>query len=99
LRFIEAGDLPPGEQRKALGKRLSDYRYLMGRIQHRVKELQQWKDEPSLEEANAMLDAAQHVLDLDETTEKDRKRRVGQLTWLTATKNARRKKLPAGSES
>ncbi|KAI8895224.1 hypothetical protein BC833DRAFT_651416 [Globomyces pollinis-pini] len=77
FRSFKPHDLPS----KNLRKRLSDLRFLMGKVEKAVQTANQFIANPSLEEANSMYEIGKFAISIPEFTEKNRKRRQPQLTW------------------
>ena len=69
---------------KNLKKRLSDFKFLMKKIEDRATQLGLSKANPTEEEAIEIYNACCDVIPIASTTETGKRRRIGQLTWLTA---------------
>jgi len=67
-----------------LRKRLSDFKFLMTKIEKRAEELGIAKSSPSEEEAIANFEQCSSVISLPRETSTGKRRRTGQLTWITA---------------
>jgi hypothetical protein len=66
---------------KNLRKRLSDLRFLMGKIDDAVQAANMFITDPTLEEAIVMYEIGRSVIAIPELTPQNRKRRQPQLTW------------------
>ena len=67
-----------------LHKRLSDFKFLMTKIEKRAEELGIAKSSPSEEEAIAIFEQCSSVISLPRETSTGKRRRTGHLTWITA---------------
>ena len=66
---------------KNMKKRLSDYRFLMTRVEQKAKDLGLWKKDLTVYEANEIFKKCGYVIDIPHISSKKRKRRTGQLSW------------------
>ncbi len=75
-----------------LRKRLSDYRFLMGKLEEKLVEQSRWIANANVSQANEMLQlVAPIVLDLNSDTINNRKRRPYQVKWGTMVNLVRKK--------
>ena len=85
LRLLTSHDMPTATQKK----RLSDYRFLMGEVEFKVREADRWVPNPTVLQANEMFAIAEpHILGPVQT----RKRRASQLSWTTIVNQIRSKR-------
>lgn len=85
LQQLEPRDMPS----KNLRKRLSDYLYLMKRVERLVKEKGGWIAKPTLAQANEMFAAGQEALSLPPLPS-NRQRRVNQMKWQSVVQLLRK---------
>lgn len=69
---------------KNLRKRLSDFKFIMQRVEDNAKEKGVWKDRPTELEALEIFEKAGEVIQLPDQTKSGHKRRRGQLSWVSA---------------
>ena len=69
---------------KNLRKRLSDFKFVMNKIEARASELGIAKASPSEEEAIEIYNSCSGVIEIPPNTTTGKRRRTGQLTWMTA---------------
>ena len=74
-------------------KRLSEYKFLMNLIENRAISLGIFKAKPTIPEAIEIFAACKDVTNVPETSLKNRKRRVSQLSWITVATLIRKKKV------
>ena len=91
LRSLSPDDMSS----KNMRKRLSDFKFLMQIIEEKIKEIGEWKDNVTVQEANEMFAKCKHlVLVQDNVSEKMRKRRPEQIKWSTMVNLIRKKQRP-----
>jgi hypothetical protein len=98
LRILTPADMPTRDSRK----RLSDYRFLMRKLEGRLRRDGAWVPEPTLDDCNTMFDAAADEITVPEWTAGQRKRRLTQLKWTTLVKvlrKSRTREAEANSDS
>ena len=69
-----------------LRKRLSDFRYLMRKIEDIIRQKNALKSNPSVAEVDIMYDIIENDLGLLMNSPSNRRRRVGQMGWRNAVK-------------
>lgn len=83
---------PDDMSSKNMRKRLCDFKFLMQIMEEKVKEIGEWKDNITVQEANEMFAKCQQlVLVQDTVSEKMRKRRPEQIKWSTMVNLIRKK--------
>lgn len=88
FRTLTPTDMPTTNMRK----RLSELRFLMKRIEAKCHEVGMWVNAPTIDNANAMYDAASgHVLLDGDRSETGRRRRGGQILWTSMVTMIRNK--------
>jgi hypothetical protein len=87
FRSLEPSDMGT----RNLRKRLSDLRFLMRKIEQLVKavDASMWVDTPSIQKTIDMFALAEPGLELANVSEQKRKRRCGQLCWITVVDEIR----------
>lgn len=96
IRNLAPADMPDKNKRK----RLSDFRFLMTRIESEVIRSGAFVESPSLDEARVMLHSAIQSLHILHHTARNRTRRKEQLQWSTAVNILRKNdKVSRGSTS
>lgn len=86
LRRLDPSHLPTTNDRK----RLSDLKFLMQRLENRATELGLSTSRVTMEEAAAIYDRCKGAIELTEQTHNGRKRRRGQLVWITVATEVRK---------
>lgn len=89
LRDLTAEDLPKGSKER---KRFPDLKYLMTKLEEKLKDHESWRDQPTVEEAQTMFEVARAVLPMDARSAKGQKRRPNQAKWSTVVNLMRNKK-------
>ena len=74
---------------KNLRKRLSDFKFVMNKIEERAAELQISSASPSEEEAIQIFNHCSSVLNVPQTSSTGKRRRTGQHTWMTVVDDLR----------
>jgi hypothetical protein len=77
---------PQDVMSKNARKRLSDYRFLMKKLEDASKQIGYKQGKLTLEECNRLYEQAKCVSNIDKFTDKNRKRRINQLSWLSVVK-------------
>jgi hypothetical protein len=78
-RRLEPNDFVNGNTQR----RLSDMFALMRPVETALRQQNRWENHPTLEQVNGMWDAAGDVIEVEDRTDKGRKRRIKQLAWTT----------------
>lgn len=87
LKSVNPEDLPTTNHRK----RFCDLKFLMNKIEERAKDLGLEKSQMSEMEAIETYNACKDVVEISATTLTGKKRRTGQITWMTVVNNLRKK--------
>lgn len=88
LRFIKPADLKEVKERK----RLSDFKFVMQRIEENLEIEKNSLNSCSVEKIQEIFKSTEHALRIDSRTEKNRKRRLEQLSWTSAAVILRNKR-------
>jgi len=88
LRIISPVDMS-SENKK---KRFSEFRFLMGKIEEKVREQGKWKQNPSVAEVNEMLESAISQIGISDKTKKNKPRSLKNMSWTSAANYARGRK-------
>lgn len=96
LRNVDNRDVPA-----RLHKRLTDVRYLMRKLEDKLRKDEQWIENPTIVQVNDMFSHAEDAIRLG-ATDGNHQRRHGQLEWTTLVKEnrklAKKKKSPVAAE-
>ena len=79
MRLVQPTDMVTSNLRK----RLSDFKYLFGKVEQLLQETDQWIFPATIEQANTMFQLAGTVIAVPDKTVGAHKRRKIQLSWLS----------------
>jgi hypothetical protein len=67
-------------------KRFSEYKILMNMLEVEARRHPPWVETPTIDQANRQFGLIKHIVSISEITEKNRSRRVGQISWTTVVR-------------